>query len=342
MFCVYEDGGWDFAGEPVQSRAAEPETRAAIGEAVQLQTSWKEPPFAVTVLGPPEAAGDALVKLPVRITSVLPRWRLSDAGFPGITLETVEDGDGNRQEWNNIEVEPRHTFPADLALVKGGSHEGYIFFGSESRSLPDRPFAKLHYLDDTEQIIMVELDRTVDTPERFQFDAGSLGTLWDDPHVEGVGERLKGSQWEGVSPPALSRAGDTVEAVSSADQEMERSYALTLLGSPEAFDERILRAKLRITSSEKELHAMRLDFQLSPAPDRFGRLEFLCASLPWYEDGTDHPDSFQGVTLSNGETREAFVYFRFPENAPVVPPESFTILWYGSRMFELPVLLSRS
>ena len=349
VYCLYEDAEWDFAGDPEESRAAEPEsraaepeTRAAIGEVVQLQTSWKEPPFAVTVLGPPEPAGDALVRLPVRITSVLPRWRMSDVGSLGALLETAEDGDGSRVSWDNVEVEPRHTFPADLALIKGGSHEGYFVLSSEGRSISDRPFAELHYLDSTEQIVMVELDRRVKTPERVQFDEGSLGTIWGDPPVDGVCERLKGSQWANMPVPALVRVGDTVEVFASTEQDMEPSYALTLLVAPEAFDEQTLRVRLRITSREKELYAMHFDFQMSPAPDRFGRLDFLWESLPWYEEGADLPDSFQGVALVIGETHEAFVYFRIPDKAPVPPPQSLTILWYGSRMFELPILLSPS
>ena len=102
------------------------------------------------------------------------------------------------------------------------------------------------------------------------------------------------------------------------------------------------RVRLRITSREKVLHAKRLDFQLSPVPDRFGRLDFLWESLPWHEEGADLPDSFQDVTLGIGGTHEAFVYFRMPDKAPVLPPESLVVLWYGSRMFELPILLSPS
>ncbi len=340
VYCLYKGGEWDFAEEPEESRAAMSETRAAIGEAVQLQTSWKDPPFAVTVLGPLEPAGDMLVKLPVRITSVLPRWRLSDVGFPGALLETVEAGDGNRVSWDNIDVEPIHTFPADLALIKGGSHEGYLFFGSEGQSLPDRPFTELHYLDDTEQVVIVELGRRVSTPERISFDEGSFGTVWDDRPVEGVSERLEGSQWANTPVPARVRVGETVEVVVPTERDLAPLYALTVLELPEVFDEHTLRVRLRITSREEELRAMHLDFQLSPAPDRFGRLDFLCESLPWHEERVGLPDSFQNVTLGIGETHEAFVYFRIPDRAPTLPPESLTLLWYGPRMFELPILLS--
>ncbi len=339
VWCLFKDGGWDIGGYSEESRAAETETRAAIGEAAQLQSSWKEPPFAVTVLGPPESVGDTLVRLPARITSILPRWRLCDVSFPGALLETDEDKDGNRVSWDNIDVRARHDFPTDLALIKGGSHEGHLFFDSDEDSLPDRPFTKLHYLDDTEQIVMVELDRSVKTPERFTVDAESLGTAWDAPHLDGVSERLRGSQWTNTPVPTVVKVGDAVEAFASTGHGMEPSYELIVLGPPEVLDERTLRIRLRITSREAELQAMGLCFQLSPAPDKFGRLQFLLESLPWHEEKSDLSDSFRDVELGMGETREAFVYFRVSNERLVPAPESLAILWYGPAMFERPILL---
>ena len=342
VWCLFENGEWDIGGDPEESRAAEPETRAAIGEAVQLQSSWKEPPFAITVLGPPESVGGTLVRLPVRITSVLPRWRICDIAFPGALLETDEDEDRKRVSWEIIDMKARHDFPADLALIKGGSHEGYLFFDSEESSLPDRPFAELHYLDDTEQIVMVELDRSAKTPERLLVDDGSLGTVWGDPPLDGVSERLSGSQWANTPVPTPARVGDTVEVFASTGYGMEPSYALTVLGSPEALDERTLRVRLRITSREAELQAMELYFQLSSAPDKFGRLHFLWESPRWHEENGDLADSFRDVKLGMGETHEAFLYFRVPDKKPVPEPEALAILWYGPVMFELPVLLRSS
>ena len=339
VWCLFEDGEWDIGGDPEENRAAEPETRAAIGEAVQLQTSWKEPPFSVTVLGPPEPIGDTLVRLPVRITSILPRWRISDIAFPGALLETDEDGDAKRVSWEIIDAKDRHDFPADLALIRGGSHEGILFFGSDESSLPYRPFTELHYLDETEQIVMVELDRSVKAPERIPFQEGSLGTIRGDPPVDGVSERLRGSQWANTPVPTVAKVGDTVEVFASTGYGMEPSYVLTVLGSPEALDERTLRLRLRITSREAELQAMELCFQLSPLPDKFGRLHFLWESVRWYEEMSDLSDSLRDVKLRMGETHEAFVYFRVPDGRPVLAPESLAILWYGPAMFELPIVL---
>lgn len=162
---------------------------------MQIQTDWKEPPFAVTVLGPPEPAGDFRVRLPVRLSSVLPLWRLGDVAFPGMVLETEED-QGEGTSWDNIGVNPRHSFPPDLALVKGGSEDGYVYFRPEGDSPHDGNFTELHYLDGTEQVVMVELDRQVQAPERVQFGEGTPRTVWYNLPTHRVSERLKGSQWK--------------------------------------------------------------------------------------------------------------------------------------------------
>lgn len=210
VYCLLEDGEWDIAGNREEDSAAEPETRAAIGEAVQIQTDWKEPPFAVIVLGPPEPAGNALVRLPVRVGSILPLWRLGDVAFPGMVLET-EEGQDDGAAWDNIGMNPRHSFPPDLALVKGGSQEGYVYFRPEDGSPHDGTFTELHYLDGTEQIVMVELHRRVRAPERVQFEGGTLGSVWGTLPSHSVSTRLNGSQWENLPIPTMARVGETVE-----------------------------------------------------------------------------------------------------------------------------------
>ena len=87
------------------------------------------------------------------------------------------------------------------------------------------------------------------------------------------------------------------------------------------------------------MRVISLDFQLSPAPDRFGRLRFLLET-PWNAESSELPDSFEGVTLGMGEAHEAFVYFCGTDNEPVPRPETLSLLWYGARKFEFPVLLA--
>ena len=338
VYCLLEDGEWDIAGNREEDSAAEPETRAAIGEAVQIQTDWKEPPFAVTVLGPPEPAGNSLVRLPVRVGSILPLWRLGDVAFPGMILET-EGSQDDGAAWDNIGMNPRHSFPLDFALVRGGSEEGYVYFRPEDGSPHDGTFTELHYLGGTEQIVMVELNRKVQAPERVQFEGGTLGSVWGTLPTHSVSARLKGSQWENLPIPAVARAGETVEVFDPNGQDYEPWYALTVLGALEAFDEETLRVRLRITSHKEELRVIALDFQLSPAPDTFGRLQFLLEQ-PWNAASSELPDSLDDTTLGMGETHEAFVYFRGTDSRPLPHPDTLFILWYGQRMFELPVLLT--
>ncbi len=338
VYCLLEDGEWDIAGNSEEDSAAEPETRAAIGEAVQIQTDWKEPPFAVTVLGPPESAGNALVRLPVRVSSILPLWRLGDVAFPAMVLESDESQDDGAA-WDNIGMNPRHSFPPGLVLVKGGSEEGYVYFGPEDGSPHDGTFTELHYLDDTEQIVMVELDRRVQPPERVQFEGGTLVSVWGNLPTYSVSERLKGSQWENLPIPAMAGVGETVEVFEPNGRDYEPWYSLTVLRAPETFDEETLRVRLRITSHREELRVIALDFQLSAAPDRFGRLQFLLEP-PWNAESSELADSFEDTTLGMGGTHEAFVYFRNADNEPVPRPETLSLLWYGARTFEFPVLLA--
>ena len=58
-------------------------------------------------------------------------------------------------------------------------------------------------------------------PERVRFDEESLGTIWGQPLVDGVSERLKGSQWWDVPVPRMARVGDAVEVFEYAEQRAE-------------------------------------------------------------------------------------------------------------------------
>lgn len=240
------------------------------------------------------------------------------------------------QHW----VEPAAFLPPDLALVKGGSEEGYIYFRPEDEPPHDGTSTELHYLDATEQIVMVELDRRVQAPERVQFGDRALGTVWGNLPTRSVSERLKGSQWDNLPVPIMAKVGEAVEVFSSGEQDFGPWYSLTILGAPETFDEKTLRVRLRITSRREELRANALDFQLSPEPDRFGRLQFLLEP-PWNAEGSELPESFEDITLEIGETHEAFVYFRSADSEPVPRPGTLSLLWYGTRTFELPVLLAQ-
>ena len=351
VYCMFRDGEWYFGGSLEEERAVEPNTRVAIGEPIQLQTSWKEPPFEVTVLGSPEVVDQFTVRVPARITAILPRWSYGDIGGSFLAmLSTRADSDGEAIAWdNNCEHDQRHPgslhegWESSVVLVRGGSHEGFLYFQSDDsnwdRSLPDEPFVELHYLDETEQTLVVDLTRSRTIPERNMFVEGGIGTIWDDPPVDGVGVRLRGSQWEDPGVPPIAAIGDTVNVVDT-DVSGGAWFDLTVLEPPSAYDDRTLRIRLRITATdEKGVECRHLDFQLSSGPDTSGRIHNLWKSESPWNVTSERPDSFTGLTLSQGQTREAFVYFRAPDGRDTSDLDSLTLLWYGLPMFEMPIFL---
>lgn len=78
--------------------------------------------------------------------------------------------------------------------------------------------------------------------------------------------------------------------------------------------------------------------QLSTGPDAHGRLHHLWEA--WSEAVATYPDSVDGITLSRGESREGYVYFRPDNDVTELPEEPFTLLWYGPRLLELPIMLA--
>ena len=202
-----------------RSAATESEIYAAIGETVQIQTDLKEPPFAVTALGPSECVDDATVRVPVRITAIIPQWSLSSiGGYFLASVQTEPDEDGERVTWSNLETSPPPSSPEfeEVVLVKGGSHETHLYFradsGSGESTVPGRPFVELHYFDGSEEIIASDLTRNAPIPERTTLEDGSLGTLWDDPRADGVGKRLSRGQWGDIPTPPKAATGETVRA----------------------------------------------------------------------------------------------------------------------------------
>lgn len=329
-----------------RSAATDSDTYVAIGEAVQLQTDLKEPPFEVMALGEAEVGDESTVRVPIRITAIVPRWSLSSiGGYFLAMLQTEPDGDGDPVSWSNLETSPSSPDFEEVTLVKGGSYEAYLYFRADEYSdqgtTQDKPFVELHYLDGTEQIIASDLTRSVPVPERTRFKDGSMGALWDDPPVGGVGDRLRGGQWGEIPVPPRAVTGETVRAMTSSNwPEPGRDmplYDVTVLGEPEAFDGHTLRVPLRITSRHDDLSLRSQDFQLSSSPDTFGRIHHLL-----YREDADLPDSLPDVTLESGHTREGYVYFRGPDDEATPPPETVTFFWYGDYLFELPIMLDES
>ena len=126
VFCEFDDGQWRFMGLEDESAEAEADTIVAIGEPVALQTDWKEPPFAVTVLGPPQAEDATTLRVPVlRITSIVPRWSYDDVGRFIASLQTAPDENGEFSEWNSSPGNDYTTSPPtrEEALTRCGRRE---------------------------------------------------------------------------------------------------------------------------------------------------------------------------------------------------------------------------
>ena len=103
---------------------------AAIGEPVVLQTSWKEPPFAITVLGPPERVDGERerIRVPVRYTGIVHRWsHFSVGGYPAV-LYTSENADGERLAWESEYGSEWGPSFEEFVLIEGGTHDRYLYF----------------------------------------------------------------------------------------------------------------------------------------------------------------------------------------------------------------------
>ena len=185
VFCELEDGQWRFIALEDESAEAEADKIVAIGEPVALQTDWKEPPFAVTVLGPPETEDATTLRVPIRIASIIPRWSYDDVGGFIAFLRISPDENGEFLEWNNFQWDEYTTTPPvggasfkGLTLARGGTHEDFIYFTADdpggNNQIPDRPFTELHYMDGTETIIFVDLSRSVPGAARPVFQNGAL------------------------------------------------------------------------------------------------------------------------------------------------------------------------
>ena len=305
-----------------------------VGEAAHLQFDWEEPPFAITVLGPPEADGST-IRVPVRVTSIISRWSPGHSYSFLAELHTAPGEDGAVTSWLHA---PCQDGPAgwfqDVVLVKGGSHEGFICFeGEMGEPAPGRPFVGLQYHDEgSGWPFRVDLTRSVPIPERVRFEDGKPS---GNAPVAEVGDRLADSHWRQVEEPPTARMADSV-TVTVFD---EPSFDLTVLGQPEMVGDDTARVRIRITSrieGEEEYGYLALD--LSTSPDGYGRIHHLWSQNSYSGDGAALPDSFGGVTLEEGESHEAFAYFRALDGeAPSTP---FTTLWYWQDGSAFPIDLT--
>ncbi len=326
-----------------------PDVLVAIGEDVQLQSGRKEPPFSIAVLGPPEIVDETTMRVPTRITSIISRWTCDTYSS---CLAFLYHGPDYTSEHNWTNVDSDNDPYRGVNLVKGGSHEGFIYFRDDSgvpdATIPEQPFTELHYLDETEELIVVDLARAVPVPERIRFEGGDIGTLWNNPPSPGVGKRLSGSFWDFRAAPPRVGIGDTVTVPNFGDYPKpnvsDPMMELTVLGQPETFDERTVRLRLRVAPLLEEGQPYRLmsypPLTLSTAPDTHGRLHHAWEAVTDSSADDTLTDSFIGLEMRKGQTYEAYAYFRkFPSEEPL-PAEPFAILWYGDSTFDFPIFLN--
>ena len=347
VFCEFEDGQWQFMALEDESAEAQADTIVAIGEPVALQTDWKEPPFAVTVLGPPEIQDPTTLRVPVRITGILPRWSYDDVGGFIASLQTTPDENGDVLEWSNspwndyaTSLPAREATFKGLTLALGGTHEDFIYFKADdpggNNGIPDRPFTELHYMDGTETVIFVDLNRSVPVADRPVFENGALQRTGPTPDLTERLRRHGSDLWDEAETPTAG-IGDTVRLTHNPGTEW---LNLTVLGPPEASGTTTVRLPVRLTArvTGREPYHRILPLQLSTGPDAHGRLHHLWEA--WSEAAATYPDSVDGITLGRGESREGYVYFRPDNDVTGFPDEPFTLLWYGPRLLELPIMLA--
>ena len=348
--CRYHEGYWMFWEDTGQSEDMpwEVEQNAVIGEPVVLQTSWKEPPFAITVLGRPERIeGDReRVRVPVRFTGIVHRWsHFSVSGYPAL-MYTSENYDGERVEWaSEFENEWGPEFD-DFALVEGGTYDRFIYFRAgddeERKTIPRRRFVELNWLDDSETAITVDLTKNVEPPERIAFRDGvpehRLEKDSFDEHLRGLG-----SQWADLGDAPIAGIGDVVKVATNT--EGGEWWDVTALGVPEQVAEDMVRLPVRVTSRFVATERFsEYALQIGTTPDEFGVIQYLWEPRDFEQESGRPVDCLHSVELQRNETREGAMYFSptrrgMPKEPPTKP---FSTLWYGVNYMEMPISLAQN
>ena len=212
--CVFQDGYWSFKSEETESDVEEGRF-AVIGEPVVLQTSWKEPPFAVTALGPPERVDRERMRVPVRYTGIIHRWSHSGVGAYFALLYTAKNADGDRVVWESEQENSwAHDFE-EFVLVEGGTCDRHLYFrageGEEQRTVPGSPFVEMHWLDGSDALIVVDLSNSIEPAERIRFHDGLPESRLDKSALD-AWLRKQGSQWGGLGEAPVAGIGDVLKA----------------------------------------------------------------------------------------------------------------------------------
>ena len=184
-------------------------------------------------------------------------------------------------------------------------------------------------------VIFVDLSRSVPLAGRPAFENGVLhGTGVTADVIERL--RKNGSDIGDEAEPPTAGIGDTVSVTHNPGTEW---LDLTVLGPLEAEGTIAVRLPVRLTARAGGREQYRYSpLQLSTSPDAHGRIHHLWEA--WRDAPATFPDSLDGITLSRGESREGFVYFRPDNDGARFLDEPFKFLWYGPRLLELPFMLA--
>ncbi|MDE2844426.1 MAG: hypothetical protein OXN21_13755 [Chloroflexota bacterium] len=366
LLCEYEGGKWVFKsreGEPRFVSLDEAEDLLAedlaqqgplgIGEPILLEFHYKEPPFALTVLGTPEAVDQETVRLPVRITSVIPKWAYNRGGIIGAMLRTPPNADGEFQEWSSVRT--RHLLLGqsplvdpfqDLVLIQGGTFEDYLYFEpcdeASSVSNPGDTFEKLYFLDEATEGEEIDLGKSTPAEPRAVFNDGRPAPTTLPANLRERVEDL-GSFWSDLPDAAPAMRGDQVTILDQANG--IPFIDLTVIGEPQRRTGISLRVPVRVVARyDQGPRNYYVDAQLSTPPDLHGRIShvFEAMSHHWVSQLPAEAINLEGMVM--GEVREGFLYFA-PNDAQAyteLPAEPFTLLWYGPDSLELPMDLTTS
>ena len=292
---VFRDGLWEFKVSAESQSPGEPDTQAVIGEPVTLQTDWKEPPFAITLLDSPQTVDETIVRVPARITSVIPRWSFDDVGSIIAFLQTAATDDGGPVQWVTTWDDSAHPLREGsfkgVILALGGTHEGHLYFkaddGTPHRTVPEQPFVTLEYMDGTETIIKVDLTSRVPPAEGTPFQNGASP---QDACVLRTMEELRESgQWEEAVVPPPANIGHSVNVTPNPDSAW---LEMVVLAHHEPVAVNSVRLRVRITAQVhgEERYAF-FPLQISTAPDSNGRIHHLWESTAIGREAPEFPDS---------------------------------------------------
>ena len=317
------------------------EVNVAIGEPALIQTDWKTYPFAITILGRPEIVDTITVRLPIRVTAVTFRWTFADEYAPHYIGFLLTDPDGEGDTWWPSMSGGVNVFQQfeDTILAMGGSREGFIYFEADDdtvdKSVPDQPFALFEYFnDEADCFVQIDLTRSAPIWEPIRFEEGARS---GDVPVEGISERLAafGIKWVRGDGIPTKRVGDTVTVTNARGDPWAD---LTVLGQLEMTGQATARILLRIASRmDEELRLDALGLELSSAPDASGRITRVWEQTSFGDYSAALVDSSSNATLSPGEAREAYMYFRAPIHEEASSTYPLVTLWYWYNSYPLPI-----